>query len=130
MNRQALMKASVALIFLISALGIGGYSGYLLGRDVQLQESLYCTAGHTRTYVHLLEDLKSNDITRAAGLIETNVDAGVILLTLAPEKTFEHTAGFVRETLTLVRDHRQKHPWTGGSPELKERVSRALANAR
>ena len=132
MTRQAL-KACVALVLLVllvAAFGIGGYSGYLLGRHMQSQDSLYCTAGHTRTYVHLLEDLRSNEIPMAVGLIETNIDAGVLLLTSAPEKFTGDHADAVNKTLTVVRDYRRKHPWMGSSTELRQRVNRALANVR
>src|SRR5882724_4221944 len=128
MTRRTMVQVTAALVLLISALGVGGYSGFVIGRDIQFQDSLYCTAGHTRTYVRLLEDLQSGDVPRAIGLIETNVDAGVILLTLTPDKVFDRTAEFSRETLSLVRERRQKYPWTGGSAELRERVARALAN--
>lgn len=131
MARQALMKAFVALVLVVPAFGIGGYSGFLLGRGVPFQshDSVYCTAGHTRTYVRLLEDLRSSDIAMVEGLMETTIDSGIILLSSAPEKSGEQTA-LVNETLAVVRDHRKKHPWKGSSAELTEQVNRALATVR
>jgi hypothetical protein len=131
MARQALIRAFVALLLVVPALGIGGYSGFLVGRGVpfQSQDSVYCTAGHTRTYIRLLEDLRSSDIAMAEGLMETTIDSGVIQLSSAPEKSGEQTA-LVNETLAVVRDHRKKHPWKGSSAELSEQVNRALATVR
>ncbi len=102
------------------------YAGYRYGTIAQFQDSLFCTAGNTRTYVSALEGLSSRNVSDVVHLLEVNVDAGVILLTSTPDgMTTEPVAKYMKETLVLVRDHREKHPWTDGAPALKERVNRA-----
>lgn len=117
----------------IGAIGficLSAYAGYRYGTIAQFQDSLYCTAGNTRTYVSALEGLSSKDASEVVRLLEANVDTGIIFLTSTPNSmTTDRTGQYVKETLQLVRDHREKHPWTDESPALNERVRRALSEA-
>ena len=139
MTRQTAKIIFFAL--LLGAFAGGTYVGYRLGRDARLpemklpevkpkvlgtkaQDSLYCLADHTRTLVHLAEDLKANELSMALGFLESNIDSGVLQLTSGAEKSSEE----VQKTLVVVRDYRRKHPWMGSSVEQREQVKRALAN--